>query len=372
MKGLKLVTMSDHSGYGEAGRRYLLALKNAGIDFTWTPMAPGNAWKLWAEPFEGRSVGDRELDFYCNRPIDYDTVMVFTVPEYFPLWQAREPGCKFIGCTVWETDKPPQHWPAIVNGLDGLILPCRWNKEVFENHGVSTPISVVPYLAGSENGLCRKSGVERESVFTFYTINTWIHRKALDRTLTCYLNTFQSDDPVLLLIKTTPRDLTRKLFGRYLRSSAGAVQRIMKGYRNPPKVRLVTTNLNQAEMALLHGMGDCYFSLTMGEGWGLGAYDAALHGCPVIMTGFGGQLDFLPADLAYLVDYNLVPVENNWGKSYRDQRWAQADMEHGSRLLRHVFENQEEARIRGEALRGYVLEEFSESRIVEKLLEALK
>lgn len=372
MKGLKVVTMFDNSGYGEAGRRYLLGLKKAGIEFTWTPMVPGKSWKMWAEPFAGRKVGAGELDYYCNRPLDYDTVMIFTVPEYFPLWQTHEPGKKMVGCTVWETDKPPRHWPAILNTLDGLILPCRMNKEVFEAHGVSTPISVVPYPVGSANVSERGPGGPSDPEFTFYAISTWIPRKALDRTLTCYLRTFQRDDPVVLAIKTTRRYGARRFLGRHLWTTAGAVGKIVKGFRAPARVRLITEALNQAEMRGVHNQGDCYFSLTRGEGWGLGAFDAACHGNPVIMTGFGGHQDFLPPQLAYLVDYDLVAVDIPGNQSYTvDQRWAEADMEHASRLLRQVFENREEARARGKALRGYVMEEFSESKVVQRLLGAL-
>ena len=37
----------------------------------------------------------------------------------------------------------------------------------------------------------------------------------------------------------------------------------------------------------IHAIGDCYVSLTHGEGWGMGAFDAATLGKPVLITGWG-------------------------------------------------------------------------------------
>ena len=68
-------------------------------------------------------------------------------------------------------------------------------------------------------------------------------------------------------------------------------------------------------------------SVTRGEGWGLGPFDAATLGKPVIITGWGGHLDFLGADYPGLIAYTMAPV-SGWlhGASYRPtQQWAVAD-----------------------------------------------
>ncbi len=100
----------------------------------------------------------------------------------------------------------------------------------------------------------------------------------------------------------------------------------------------MTDVLSESQIRRLHLRGDCYVSLCRGEGWGIGAFDAAAHGNPVVMTAFGGQLDYLKRELAYLVNYELVPVINPQAPlSYSpDQRWAEPDIQHGAQLLRHV------------------------------------
>jgi glycosyltransferase involved in cell wall biosynthesis len=96
-------------------------------------------------------------------------------------------------------------------------------------------------------------------------------------------------------------------------------------------VCLVTQELSDDELGGLHLRGDCFVSLCHGEGWGLGSFDAAAHGKPVVTTGFGGQLDYLHGS-PLLVDYEPVPVHDGtrWGTYTPDQRWAEPDIEHAA------------------------------------------
>jgi glycosyltransferase involved in cell wall biosynthesis len=114
-------------------------------------------------------------------------------------------------------------------------------------------------------------------------------------------------------------------------------------------------------------------SLCRGEGWGIGAFDAAAHGNPVVMTAFGGQLDYLNRDLAYLVNYGLVPVINPQAPlSYSpDQRWAEPDIRHGAQQLRDVLAHPDEARARGRALQADVLARFGERTVIQILISAM-
>ena len=97
----------------------------------------------------------------------------------------------------------------------------------------------------------------------------------------------------------------------------------------------------------------------------MGAFDAAALGRPVVMTGYGGQREFLPHELAYLVDYRLEPVRDGpFNLCYRpEQRWAVPDVGHASALMRHVYEHREEARERGRALGEFVRAKFEMDRV---------
>lgn len=374
MRGLKFVSLHGRNGYGEAARRYMTGLSEAGVSFSWTPMVPGRGMGLGFEPYEGRKIAST-LEPFCNRAIEYDTVLLHAMPEYYGACAAREPGKRVVGYTAWETDRPPRHWPALLNAIDLLLVPCEWNRDVFRAHGVTTPIDVVPHAAPS-SALPRERdgrfGVGPHD-FCFYTIDEWNSRKAIWRTIDSYLRAFTAGDRVALIVKTTRRDGTR---GRWLGRLAGtraALARTLSRYSRPARVILCTDELDERAMLQLHATGDCYVSLTRGEGWGMSAFDAAAYGRPVIMTGFGGQLDWLGADYPLLVDYQLAAVDSPTARrSYSpDQQWAEADPDHAARLMRQAFNGSVDPKVVGRSLQARVHARFSRATVTQRLLQAL-
>src|SRR6185437_16386461 len=94
--------------------------------------------------------------------------------------------------------------------------------------------------------------------------------------------------------------------GRHQRSR-DALKSILSG-TDRAAVIVIDRYLGDAEIAALHGRGDCYVSLSRGEGWGFGIYEAAWWGKPVIVEAAGGPLEYLLPGDAYLVDCRPTPV----------------------------------------------------------------
>lgn len=369
MKGIRYVSLFEPSGYGESARRYVLGLAKLDVPITWSPMVPGRGWGLGYEPFEGRSVGDPELDPYCNRPIEYDVVVLHLVPEYYPRWAQIERK-KITAYTVWETDQLPRNWASLLQNVDLVLVPSEWNRRTFREGGVKAPVEVVPHCLPFAMPPIAPSNDNEE--FVFYSINVWSDRKALDLTLRAYRKAFRRDDPVRLILKTSSRHLSFRLpfTGLYPIPTHWLISRSRLG-RQVPKLTALTELVSNAEIRELHAGGHCYVSLCRSEGWGMGAFDAAASGRPVIMTGYGGQCDFLPPDLAYLVNYSTVRTPWRMTKSFQAHHWAEPDVRHGAELMRHVFENRSEAQRRGLELAGLVRERFSSDSIARTFLDRL-
>jgi glycosyltransferase involved in cell wall biosynthesis len=368
MIGIKYVSLHEPSGYGIAGRRYIQGLRNCGVPLTWSPMVNGHAGYV---PFYG-NIDDPELGSVCNVQIPYDTVIVHTVPEYFPFWTEREKGKTIIGYTVWETDKLPHHWPSLLNRMDRIFVPCRWNAEVFRKCGVECAVDVIPHISANVQTTEAFSFKDiRNDDFIFYCINTWTARKAIWKTIQCYLDCFTRADPVVLILKTSRRDLTKHYFRGFYRSTRRSLRHLLKRYSNPARICLLDQALTEEEMLQLHQRGDCYISLCRSEGWGLGAFDAAAHGNPIIITGYGGQLDYLLPESTYIVEHTMIPVNDPGpqSRSYsNDQLWAEPDVAHAAKLMKHVFTHRDEAAEKGKQLQRYVSASFHEKTISEKIL----
>jgi glycosyltransferase involved in cell wall biosynthesis len=337
----------DVSGYGIAADRCMAALEGSGIAVDWLPYVPDSGTELFyraglsaaaAPPPPAGAAGG-------SAPV----LVAHLVPEYFPYVRREHPEAFLVGHTVWETDRLPRHWASCMQQADLLVVPCRFNAQLIEA-SLNTPVAVVPHAAPPP--LRARAVALWESIpagtFVFYTIAMWTARKAVDRTVEAFLRAFSARDDVMLIIKTSHRDYTREIAERPGRAREGttawSLARLLAAHAQPPPVKLITRDLSDIELAGLHQRGDCFVSLCHGEGWGLGSFDAAAYGKPVVTTGFGGQLDYLEGS-PYLVDHELVPVRDGQGiGSYSpDQRWAEPDVEHGAALLRQVAREPERA-----------------------------
>ncbi|MFA0812839.1 glycosyltransferase [Microbulbifer epialgicus] len=372
MRGIKFISLHEKSGYGVAGYRYLQGLINSGIPVTWTPMVKGDEWGMEYQPFRNSDPGITFFSTVCNIEIEYDLVIVHTVPEYFPEWKRIEGDKIVVGCTVWETDKLPLQWLDLLNSVDALLVPCAWNKEVFQLHEIDPPVLIYPHICTNQTLPENFNYPEiRDEEFVFYTINTWTERKAISDTVKAYLRTFSYSDPVCLLIKTTEIDFTVSEFEKKV---SDTISEIISRFPQPAKIILVTgDNLDDSQILNIHRRGDCYISLTRTEGWGMGAFDAATYEKPVIITGHGGHTDYLPKDLAYLVDYTLIPVEYH-EKSFlysRDQKWAQPDLSHAVDLMREIFENRKDLNDKKSKLKSFIVDKFNETTVTNNLFKDL-
>ncbi len=156
-----------------------------------------------------------------------------------------------------------------------------------------------------------------------------------------YLRAFTADDPVVLVVKTGPRlEMPPGEWGAanpLSWTTPWQVASLVRQFRNPARVHLEVETWTDDRIAGLHARGDCYLTLARGEGWGIGAFDASAYGNPVIATRWGGFLEYLDDDNAFLVDHTLTAVEHNAFASYsRDQQWAAPDLDHAVDTLRAV------------------------------------
>jgi glycosyltransferase involved in cell wall biosynthesis len=135
----------------------------------------------------------------------------------------------------------------------------------------------------------------------------------------------------------------------------------------------LSAQLPDDDIAALHTRGDCCVSLSRSEGWGIPPFDAAAWGNPVVTTGFGGQLENLDDESAFLVDYELVPVDDPLGgASYTsDQHWAEPSIEHAARQLRQVVADPPEAAVRAARASRRVLRDFDATVVAAEFLWAL-
>jgi len=379
----RYVALDERSGYGIAGERCRDALEGAGVDVDWIPFVAGPSWGLGYEPAfpwmlsEGavrrsHDSGDPDPTTEATT-IDEPVVVAHIVPEYFPTIRERSADSYLVGHTVWETDRLPGHWAACLDRADLVVVPSQFSAQAMHAGNLAPPVEVVPHVAPNTDAPGTGWLDLPEDSVVFYTIAEWNERKAVYKTVEAFLHAFRSRDKVVLIVKTSERDWRHpapETGGRFQPGTTTfALAQLVAGHRDPPAIRLVTRSLSDAEIVGLHRRGDCFLSLCRSEGWGLGAFDAAAFGVPVITTGFGGHLDYL-ADSPHLVDFTLIAVEG--GGSYTsDQRWADANVDHAAELCRWVASDLASATALAHPLALSIRSTFSPSAVSGALISAV-
>jgi glycosyltransferase involved in cell wall biosynthesis len=360
------------SGYGDAADRLVRAVRASGVRVEY------RAWPgRWQERAPKRARDHSRDPLPEERAPRGAPTIAHLVPERVASVRKATRG-PLIAHTVWETDRLPSDWPGLLDHLDRIIVPTSWNQEIFVASGVTAPVVVVPHVVCDP--VPGDGGVPFDlpsDVVAFYTIGRWDQRKAPAAVIRAFLDAFTADDPVALIVKTSPRAQfpapgpwggESELRG----TTVLEVARIMREYPRAPRVLVDADDWPPSRVAGLHTRGDCYVSLAHGEGWGLGAFDAAAYGNPVIMTGWGGQLEYLDDDGAFLVDYDLEPVRHWEPTSYApDQHWAVPRHEHAVELLREIAADLGAARRRAAPLRAKVLHDYAPARVAATLFDVV-
>jgi glycosyltransferase involved in cell wall biosynthesis len=388
-RGLKVVTLQPGSGYGDAGCEYLAGLDALGVPVTWTPVLwNGSRW--FRDKYVRKDMRDeieQQVMALRRRRIKYDAFLIdVPPPKVHRQCLKRERKAHMYALVAWELDRLPDDWVPVLNRYERVFVPCEFNRKAFVEGGITAQIDIVPHIARDVRPVYDGPplGDITDDDFVFYTIGTWTTRKAMEETVRAFLDAFSGEEKVALVVKTdaidqieyhTMSNKQRKHAPSHIGTTAWTLARIMAQYSNPPKVHLIPRRLPPREIDYLHTRGDCFVSLTRSEGWGLGPFDAAIFGNPVIVTGWGGQLDYLGSDYPYLVDYQLEPTnmapDDGWSWHSGTVKWACADEAHASQLMRGVFEDRASARAVAQGLQPVIKQRFAPEVVCRRLAELM-
>ncbi len=275
-----------------------------------------------------------------------------------------------IGRTTFETDRLPPEWVARCNAMDEIWVPSAFNFETFRSSGVTVPLHLIP--EGIDTALYRSGLIPLQipgrRKFAFVAVFEWIYRKGWDILLRAWAETFSNEDDVCLVLRTYLPNATDGLGGELeiknrithflefeLRCQRSKVAPII----------VMGTQLPEKDMPRLYASSDAYVLPSRGEGWGRPYMEAMACGLPTIGTRWSGNLAFMNDQNSYLVDVdNLVEVDGKMEFSfYQGHKWAAPSSRHLGHLMRHVYENQSEARLRGFRARQEVIDKWNWEKI---------
>ncbi len=285
------------------------------------------------------------LEFAKLQPIDLSRGVYFqSMPAHD--FQTNRYARRLVGRTMFETDRIPDGWVEKCNAMDEVWVPSSFNLETFLRAGVKEH-KLLKMQEGEDTKLFHPDNppfrIPGSRGFNFLSVFQWTQRKGPDILLKAFIQEFQEDEDVALILRCYGRsgpdsDLLPELLYYIERELHVPLEKT-------PPILLIPGLIPNRDLPRLYTSADCFVLPSRGEGWGRPYVEALCSEMPVIATRWSGQLDFLNDANSYLIDCKLAPTPRDTDvEIFAGHQWAEPDVDHLRSLMRHVFTHREEAK----------------------------
>lgn len=329
-KGVNVVGyLNGELGIGEGARMNVCCLKSSRIEFSLVNIETHSSSRKRDSSF---------AEFSQENPFGINLMHVNA--DMLPKLYAEKGGNFFnhkynIGYWAWELSDFPDEWRESFNYCDEIWVPSTF---VLASIAQKSPIPTFCFPHAIEvyhiKQATRLSLGLKEDVFVFLFIFDFFscfERKNPLAIVQAFREVFSASDKVSLVIKCINSFHNPEAMRRLKRAAVGL------------RVTIVDSYFDRDEVNGLISLTDAYVSLHRSEGFGLTLAEAMFLGKPVIATGYSGNMDFMNLNNSYLVKHNLVALKKDFGPYKKENVWAEPDIQHAGLLMRHVFDNRDEA-----------------------------
>ena len=207
-----------------------------------------------------------------------------------------------IGYWAWELDKAPSNWIRTANLFNLVFTPSRFCTQAFQRlpipfETLAHPVSL--RMFNFEPKYTNAASVKKP--FTFFLqmdgLSSFTRKNALTA-IEAFKTRLGHRQDTRLVLKT------QRLSTEHYEAVDNAIQ-------NHSNIRHLSKRLSEDEYSVLCNEIDCVVSSHRSEGFGLSLAEAIFTGKFVLATGWSGNLDFMPNQSPFLINYHLRPVETN-------------------------------------------------------------
>ena len=236
-----------------------------------------------------------------------------------------------VGYFFWELESPPKSWIKLSHWFDEIWVESDFMLRSFKK--LSPRVFKIPFAIHVE---CNKDfnrhyfKLPAKKFIFLFTFDFWsfYQRKNPEAVVSAFKKAFGHRNDVYLFIKSSRGELFPNEVAK-LKSAIGISSNI----------EFKDLFMTKVELSSLIQQCNAYISLHRSEGLGLAMAEAMSLGKPVIATHYSGNLEFMNLKNSCLVNFKKVPVQKDSYLYFRDQMWAEPNIEDAAQLMIKVKEN---------------------------------
>ena len=346
------------SGYGEQTRFALRALRSREdlFDIHIQPLQWGKTSWITLQDDERNWIDEtiEKTIAHIQSGGTYDISVQVTIPNEWERIATTN-----IGYTAGiETSKVAPVWLQKGNeSVDRIVVVSEHSKDVYLNttanatntqtgeniqeYRLNNPIEAVGYPTKQYDNL-PELDLELSTDFNFLAIAQFGPRKNLPNTIGWFVEEFQNDENVGLIVKS---NIAKNCLMDREKMLDDLKQFISTLPEHKCKIYLLHGDMTDEEMHALykHDKVSAFVALPHGEGFGLPIFEAAYSGLPIVSVVWSGQVDFLTHEKetkCYNVAYDILPVQDSvvWENVLiKDSMWAYAREESAKQSMRQCY-----------------------------------
>jgi glycosyltransferase involved in cell wall biosynthesis len=250
-----------------------------------------------------------------------------------------------VGYWAWETTQVPADWIDGIAAVDEIWCPSVFTANAIKSRiGTKRIIRIVSHpISGILKGQADKArfglSTDKITIFAACDIKSSVARKNPLGAIEAFKRSRCGERGAA--------ELLVKVHGT-VKGDSEAERQLIAAASVVPGVRIMNTRLDAEAMCALRSSVDIVFSPHRSEGFGLILAEAMTAGKPVITTGWSGNMDFMDARCAALIQSKVIPVDDPSGV-YTTGNWAEPDLDHAAILIDKLVFNAEERKRLGEA-----------------------
>jgi len=367
------------SGYSKMNRNFIFGLSNRNVKVKVEDNSDAS------DSIDVNKETRKQIEFLEDLDISPKAPKIYsmTVPS------SVSHGGKKIAYTMIESSSLHKDYCEKLNMMDEIWVPAHSVKTLMQKSNIYPPIYVMPL--GVDVGRYKPNcgimnfGTSMRT-FKFLCLSKYSYRKGFDILLKAYMEEFNGNEDVSLLLVTNPLNTMAGTSGSQMivDDFNDIKNSVKKSEEELPHIALYTKPTDEKDMPKIYNSCNAFCLISRGEGFSLTVLEAASCGLPVIASNVTAHTDFLKKDNSYLIEPDGLIQSKCGGNMSRMAKlchfyegqlfpdFSNTGVSQTREKMREVFENYQEAQVKAEKLRNHVLSNYTWDMAVDKAYHRLK